>query len=63
MTASREATGLALLRVFIGVFFIFVGAEKWRWLFDAAPLTSRLQEWLATAGPYSGTTYFDLYHP
>ncbi len=53
MAASREATGLTLLRVLIGVFFVFVGAEKWRWLFDAAPLTARLQEWLATAGPYN----------
>ncbi|MGE3843845.1 MAG: DoxX family protein [Vicinamibacterales bacterium] len=53
MAAGREGTGLTVLRIFIGVFFIFVGTDKWRWLFDHSALTMRLQDWLVTAGPYN----------
>lgn len=49
MAASREATGLAVLRVLLGVFLLFEGINKWSWLLDHAPLTARLQEWLSTA--------------
>ena len=49
MAANREATGLAVLRVLLGVFFLFEGINKWPWLFDHAPLAARLQEWLPSA--------------
>lgn len=49
MATSRESTGLALLRVALGVFFLFEGINKWPWLLDHASLTTRLQEWLPTA--------------
>jgi uncharacterized membrane protein YphA (DoxX/SURF4 family) len=53
MAANREGTGLAVLRILLGVFFLFEGAGKLAWLADHAPLAARLQEWLATAGPAS----------
>jgi uncharacterized membrane protein YphA (DoxX/SURF4 family) len=51
MAANREATGLALLRILLGVFFLFEAINKLPWLLDQGPLVGRLQEWLTTAWP------------
>lgn len=47
------ATGLALLRVMLGVFFLFEGLGKLGWFVDAGPLTRTLSDWLAAAGPFN----------
>jgi len=53
MAANPQGRGLAVLRVLLGVFFIFEAISKSAWLLDAAPLQSRLSDWLAQAGPYN----------
>ena len=45
MAIDRQGTGLTLLRVFIGVFFIFVGAGKLRWFTDTSVLAGQLSSW------------------
>jgi uncharacterized membrane protein YphA (DoxX/SURF4 family) len=45
MAIDRQGTGLAILRICIGVFFIFEGIGKVRWLTDTSPLTGQLTAW------------------
>jgi uncharacterized membrane protein YphA (DoxX/SURF4 family) len=49
MAANRQAGGLALLRIVIGVFLVCMGLTKVSWLLDHRPLVAELQEWLGTA--------------
>jgi thiosulfate dehydrogenase (quinone) large subunit len=51
--ANREASGLFVLRLFIGVFFVFEGLGKLSWLWTSAPLTQRLGSWLGTANDWT----------
>jgi len=55
MAIDRQATGLAILRIGIGVFFLFEGIGKIRWLTDPSLLASQLAGWLtaAPAGSWS----------
>ena len=46
MAIDRQATGLAILRICIGVFFIFEGIGKIRWLAAPSILTDQLDGWL-----------------
>jgi uncharacterized membrane protein YphA (DoxX/SURF4 family) len=46
MALDRQSTGLAVLRVAVGVFFLFEGIGKIRWFVDTAPLAGQLQSWL-----------------
>jgi len=48
MSIDRQATGLAVARVFIGVFFLFEGLGKLRWFIDASPLAGQLARWAET---------------
>ncbi len=53
LSGNPQARGLAVLRIMLGVFFVFEAVGKRAWLLDTAPLTAMLQGWLQTAGPYS----------
>lgn len=53
MAGSREATGLAALRVLLGIFFVFEGLGKWAWLFKSEALTTRLAAWQQNANEWS----------
>jgi uncharacterized membrane protein YphA (DoxX/SURF4 family) len=49
MAVDRQGIGLALLRICIGVFFIFEGLGKIRWLGDTSVLAARFAEWTQAA--------------
>jgi len=42
---NRQGTGLAILRICIGVFFIFEGVGKLRWFGDPSILAGQLAGW------------------
>ena len=46
MAIDRQGTGLAVLRVCLGIFFIFEGLGKIRWFTDSSILASQLDGWL-----------------
>jgi uncharacterized membrane protein YphA (DoxX/SURF4 family) len=45
MAIDRQGTGLAILRVCIGIFFIFEGIGKIRWFTDPSLLAGQLRGW------------------
>jgi uncharacterized membrane protein YphA (DoxX/SURF4 family) len=45
MAIDRQGTGLAILRIALGIFFIFEAINKIRWFADASILSGRLNEW------------------
>ena len=49
MAIDRQRLGLTLLRICIGVFFIFEGLGKIRWLTDSSILAGQFAEWSQTA--------------
>ncbi|HTK28469.1 MAG TPA: DoxX family protein [Vicinamibacterales bacterium] len=49
MAIDRQGTGLAVVRVLVGVFFLFEGLNKWRWLFNASILAGQLSGWQAAS--------------
>ena len=53
MAIDRQGTGLALLRICLGVFFIFEGLGKVRWFADPSILAGQLANWSSAAGPGS----------
>jgi uncharacterized membrane protein YphA (DoxX/SURF4 family) len=56
MAIDRQGTGLTLLRILLGVFFLFHGARNARWLLDPSPLSQQLAAWqhAVPAGSISG---------
>ena len=46
---SASATGLRVLSLCLGIFFLFMGLDKIAWVGDAGPLTQQLNEWLGTS--------------
>ena len=56
MAIDRQGTGLAILRIMLGVFFVFEGLGKLRWFVDASILAGRLADWnqAAAAGSIAG---------
>jgi len=48
MAIDRRAAGLVALRIFVGVFFLFEGVAKLRWLVDSSVLAGQLDAWLKT---------------
>jgi uncharacterized membrane protein YphA (DoxX/SURF4 family) len=46
MAIDRQGTGLAILRICIGIFFIFEGLGKIRWFTDPSILAGQLNGWL-----------------
>ena len=55
MAIDRQGTGLAILRICIGVFFLFECIGKIRWLTDTSQLAGQLAAWAqaAPAGSWS----------
>jgi len=45
MALDRQGTGLAVVRIFIGVFFVSEGLGKWRWFVDSSLLAARFSGW------------------
>jgi len=58
MAIDRQGTGLAVLRIAIGVFFLFEGIGKIGWLTDTSVLAGQLAGW-AQAVP--GASWSHLY--
>lgn len=61
MAIDRQGSGLTVLRVSLGVFFLFEGIGKLRWLTDASILGGRFSDWLAEAAVGS-PSYWYLEH-
>jgi uncharacterized membrane protein YphA (DoxX/SURF4 family) len=61
MAIDRHGTGLAILRIAIGVFFVFEGVGKIAWLTNSARLAGQLGEWSASAAPGSVAAWY-LHH-
>lgn len=59
MALDRQGTGLAILRIFIGVFFVFEGLGKIRWFTDTTILAARLADWMQHA-PGGSISYWYL---
>jgi uncharacterized membrane protein YphA (DoxX/SURF4 family) len=47
MAIDRQGTGLAVIRVCLGVFFLFEGIGKLRWFVNPSILAGRFAGWLA----------------
>jgi uncharacterized membrane protein YphA (DoxX/SURF4 family) len=57
---NRQGTGLAVLRICIGVFFIFEGLGKIRWFVDSSMLAGQLAGWHAALASGSiGARYIE----
>src|SRR5438067_1393382 len=53
MAIDRQGVGLVLLRILMGVFFVFMGVSKLRWFTDASLLAAQLSAWQHAAPPGS----------
>lgn len=53
MAMDRQGTGLSVVRILIGVFFIFEGINKVRWLVNPSILEKQLGDWHQSAAPAS----------
>jgi len=53
MAFDRQRAGLAILRVCVGVFFLFEGLGKIRWFTDTSILARQLNDWLVAVPPDS----------
>ena len=53
MAIDRQATGLAIIRVCIGTFFLAEGVSKYRWFSDSSMLAGQLSGWAQNAAPGS----------
>lgn len=55
---NKQGWGLALLRVCLGVFFLFEGFGKVAWLADSNILVGRLAGWMSEPGAVSATRWY-----
>lgn len=53
MIADRPGAGFAVVRIAIGVFFVFEGLGKLSWFSDSSILAERFARWLQAAPPGS----------
>ena len=58
MAIDRQGTGLTIIRVALGVFFLFEGLGKYRWLMDSSILGGRFHNWLAGAAAGSPSHWY-----
>jgi uncharacterized membrane protein YphA (DoxX/SURF4 family) len=58
MALDRQGTGLATLRILIGVFFVFEGISKVRWFTDASILAGRFADWHQAAAAGSASAWY-----
>lgn len=59
MALDRQGTGFVILRLFIGVFFLFEGLGKIRWFTDTSILSGVLGTW-SQAAPAGSTSAWYL---
>ena len=59
MAIDRQGTGLAILRICIGIFFLFEGIGKIRWFTDTSLLAGQLAGW-AQAVPAASWSHLYL---
>ena len=55
---NKQGTGLVIIRVCLGVFFLFEGLGKFGWFADAGVLNGRLAGWLADAQVGSASRWY-----
>jgi uncharacterized membrane protein YphA (DoxX/SURF4 family) len=55
MAIDRQGTGLAVTRIAIGTFLLFMGINKYQWFFDSSILAAQFNDWAeaSTAGSVS----------
>jgi uncharacterized membrane protein YphA (DoxX/SURF4 family) len=53
MAIDRQGAGLAIVRISMGVVFLFTGVNKYKWFFDASILQGQLSGWMQNAAPGS----------
>ena len=53
MAIDRQGTGLAIIRIAIGICFLFLGLNKFRWFIDSSILAGQLNGWLHNVSPDS----------
>lgn len=58
MAIDRQGTGLAILRIAIGVFFIFESFTKIRWLGDSSILAGQFSNWSTSVAPASASGWY-----
>jgi uncharacterized membrane protein YphA (DoxX/SURF4 family) len=58
MAIDRQATGLAVLRICLGIFFFFEGVGKIRWFFDTSLLGGQLADWSKAVSPGSPSHWY-----
>ena len=58
MAIDRQGTGLTVLRICIGTFFIFEGLGKIRWFLDASALAGMFSAWSQAAAPGSMSSWY-----
>src|SRR5580765_3968475 len=58
MAIDRQGLGLTVLRILIGVFFLFEGLGKIRWFTDSSILAGRFNEWTQAAAAGSVSLWY-----
>jgi uncharacterized membrane protein YphA (DoxX/SURF4 family) len=58
MAIDRQGTGLTILRICLGVFFLFEGIGKLPWLTNSSILAGRFSGWLADAAAGSMSRWY-----
>src|SRR4051794_27081005 len=58
MAIDRQGTGLAVLRICLGVFFLFEGIGKLRWFADPSILADQLTGWANSAAAGSASAWY-----
>jgi uncharacterized membrane protein YphA (DoxX/SURF4 family) len=61
MAIDRQGVGLALARIFLGVFLVFEGLVKYRWFANTSILAGTLGSWMQAA-PTGSLTHWYLAH-
>src|SRR4051812_35753090 len=58
MAIDRQGTGLAVLRICIGVFFLFEGLGKLRWFVNPSMLAEQLAGWTNSVPAGSAAAWY-----
>jgi uncharacterized membrane protein YphA (DoxX/SURF4 family) len=58
MAMDRQGTGLAILRILLGVFFVFEGIGKLRWFTDTSILAASFADWSNAAAAGSASAWY-----
>ena len=58
MALDRQGTGLAIVRVCVGVFFVCEAVSKYRWFTNTSILAGQLNQWLQASGPGSPSRWY-----